>query len=224
METNNPRMFNWGWVVILAAFALGAASSVSAQGAQIDLNQFRPAELATDGFATSTPDGQGHARFGFQVWLDYSDDPLVVDGQKVVHQQMTGHLMLNIGLADRIVLYVDMPYHFIIKEGDGVSTPPTPANMKPSNLGDLYFGGRFNFFGTRDDVFQIGAQATLTINTASLASSRQSFAGQADQKPYLGGWFELLLNFNAGDYVRIPIQAGYKLGPERGHPPSVLRR
>ena len=83
--------------------------------------------------------------------------------------------------------------------------------MKHSNLGDLYFGGRFNLFGTRDDVFQIGPQATLTINTASLASSRQTFAGQADQKPYLGGWFELLLNFNAGDVVRIPIQVGYKL-------------
>ncbi len=37
-------------------------------------------------------------------------------------------------------------------------------------------------------------------------------------KSHLGGWFELLLNFNAGDYVRIPIQAGYKLGPERGDP------
>jgi outer membrane protein OmpA-like peptidoglycan-associated protein len=180
-----------------------------------DLNQFRPSELATDGFAASTPDGQGHLRFGFQVWLDYSDDALVVDGQKVVHQQMTGHLMLSLGLADHLVLFIDMPYHFMIKEGDGVTALPTPNGMKHSNLGDLYFGGRFNFFGTREDVFQIGAQATMTINTASLASSQQTFAGQADTKPYLGGWFELLLNFNAGDHVRIPIQAGYKLGPER---------
>ncbi|MGB5366862.1 MAG: OmpA family protein, partial [Polyangiales bacterium] len=149
----------------------------------------------------------------FQVWLDYSDDPLRINGAEIVDQQMTGHLMLNIGLADRIVLYVDMPYHFMIKDSVGGAT-----GIKESNLGDLYFGGRFNFFGTRDDVFQIGAQATLTINTASLASGRQSFAGQADQKPYLGGWFELLLNFNAGDYVRIPIQAGYKIGPQRGDP------
>jgi outer membrane protein OmpA-like peptidoglycan-associated protein len=120
--------------------------------------------------------------------------------------------MLSLGLADRIVLYVDMPYHFMIKD------PTDSGAFKKSNLGDLYFGGRFNFFGTRDDVFQLGAQTTLTVNTASLASSRQSFAGQADQKPYLGGWFELLLNFNAGDYVRIPIQAGYKIGPQRGDP------
>ena len=214
-QSNSPRGLNRGWVATLLALVMGVSSSAAAQDSQIDLNQFRPAELATDGFAASTPDGQGHLRFGFQVWLDYSDDAFVVDGQKVVHQQMTGHLMLSLGLADRLVLFIDMPYHFMIKEGDGVTALPAPDGMKHSNLGDLYFGGRFNFFGTREDVFQIGAQATMTINTASLASSRQTFAGQADTKPYLGGWFELLLNFNAGDYVRIPIQAGYKLGPER---------
>ena len=211
----SPRGINRVWVAALLALAMGVSSSAAAQESQIDLNQFRPSELATDGFAASTPDGQGHLRFGFQVWLDYSDDALVVDGQKVVHQQMTGHLMLSLGLADHLVLFIDMPYHFMIKEGDGVTALPTPNGMKHSNLGDLYVGGRFNFFGTREDVFQIGAQATMTINTASLASSQQTFAGQADTKPYLGGWFELLLNFNAGDHVRIPIQAGYKLGPER---------
>ena len=212
MDRNSPRILNWGWVAMVLALAMGASSSAAAQGAQIDLNQFRPAELATDGFAASTPDGQGHLRFGFQVWLDYSDDPLRIAGQPIVHQQLSGHLMLSLGLADRIVLFADMPYHFMIKD------PTDSGAFKRSNLGDLYFGGRFNFFGTRDDVFQIGAQATLTVSTASLASSRQSFAGQADTKPHLGGWFELLLNFNAGDYVRIPIQAGYKLGPERGDP------
>ena len=211
-RSNSPRGMSRGWVAALLALVMGVSSGAAAQSAQIDLNQFRPAELATDGFAASTPDGQGHLRFGFQAWLDYSDDALVVDGQKVVHQQMTGHLMLSLGLADRLVLFIDMPYHFMIKEGGGVATG---FPMKHSNVGDLYFGGRFNFFGTREDVFQIGAQATMTINTASLASSQQTFAGQADTKPYLGGWFELLLNFNAGDHVRIPIQAGYKLGPER---------
>jgi len=197
---------------------MGISSNADAQSRQIDLNQFRPAELATDGFAASTPDGQGHLRFGFQVWLDYSDDPLVVDiagatNVKAVHQQLTGHLMLSLGLADHIVLFVDMPYHFMIKEGDGLPGPGM-FNLNNSNLGDLYFGARFNFFGTREDVFQIGAQATMTINTASLASSLQDFAGQVDKSPYLGGWFELLLNFNAGDVVRIPIQAGYKLGTQ----------
>ena len=215
MSCNSARMMNRGWGVTLLALAMGVTSSAAAQSAQIDLNQFRPAELATDGFAASTPDGQGHLRFGFQVWLDYSDDALRIEDPvtgtptEVVHQQLTGHLMLSLGLADRLVLFVDMPYHFILKEGDGV----TPAR-EGSNVGDLYFGARFNFFGTREDVFQIGAQATMTINIASLANNQQEFAGQVDKSPYLGGWFELLLNFNAGDVVRIPLQVGYKLGTQ----------
>ena len=198
----NRKRLSLDRALFLMTLAMGVSSTASAQ--QIDLNQFRPAELATDGFATSTPDGQGHLRFGFQVWLDYSDDPLRLSGVDVVDKQFTGHLMLNLGLADHIVLFVDMPYHFIIEE----------FGQRESNLGDLYFGARFNFFGTREDIFQIGAQATMTINTASLARSNQSFAGQVDKSPYLGGWFELLLNFNAGDHVRIPIQAGYKLSTQ----------
>jgi outer membrane protein OmpA-like peptidoglycan-associated protein len=196
---------NRGWVATLLALAMGIASSAAAQSAQIDLNQFRPAELATDGFATSTPDGQGHLRFGVMVWLDYSDDALVGE----VHQQLTGHLMLNLGLWDRLVLFADVPYHFMIKDGAGGSFV-----LKEQNLGDFYFGARGNLFGTRDDVFQIALQAALTVNTASLASTGQTFAGQVDKGPYLGGWFELLLNFNAGDVVRIPLQVGYKLGTQ----------
>jgi outer membrane protein OmpA-like peptidoglycan-associated protein len=213
MNGKSPRAFNRGWVAILL-LATGVSSGAAAQSAQIDLNQFRPAELSTDGFAASTPDGQGHLKFGFMVWLDYSDDPLTIENAgggrtEIVQQQLTGHLMLNLGLWDHLVLFVDLPYHFMID-----SSGPGSNLLKNQNLGDMYFGARGNLYGTRDDLFQIGLQATMTINTASLASSAQTFAGQADTKPYLGGWFELLLNFNAGDFVRIPIQVGYKLSTQ----------
>jgi outer membrane protein OmpA-like peptidoglycan-associated protein len=203
----NPRSCSRGWVCVLTTlFAWALAGGALAQPTTgVDLNQFRPAELATDGFATSTPDDQGHLRFGFQVWLDYADDPLDINGLKAVGQQLTGHLVLSLGLIDRIVLFIDTPYHFIIREGDGL-----PA-LNSNSLGDLYFGARWRLFGTREDVFQLGINTTMTVNTASLASNQQDFAGGVDQSPYLGGWFELLLNFNAGDHVRIPLQGGYKL-------------
>ena len=194
------------------ALAMGISATADAQSSQIDLNQFRPAELGTDGFSASTPDGQGHLRFGFQVWLDYSDDPLVIGGAKVVHQQMTGHLMMSLGLVDHLVLFIDMPYHFMMRDEGGAAAPF--GGLKSNNLGDLYFGARGNIYGTRADIFQIALQAALTVNTASLASSAQDFAGQVDKSPYLGGWFELLMAFNAGDFVRIPLQVGYKLGTQ----------
>lgn len=200
-RSRTSRRWGWvsAWVVLLTA---GFTAKASAQNTQIDLNQFRPAELGTDGFASSTPDDQGHLRFGFQVWIDYADDPLRVDGLPV-RQQLTGRLVLSLGLIDRIVLFVDTPYHFMLRSGDGLPNG--------NSLGDLYFGARWRLFGTRDDIFQLGANTTMTVNTASLSNSQQDFAGGVDESPYLGGWFELLMNFNAGDHVRIPIQGGYKL-------------
>jgi outer membrane protein OmpA-like peptidoglycan-associated protein len=84
------------------------------------------------------------------------------------------------------------------------------------HFGDVYFGARGNILGTRDDIFELALQATMTINTGSLSDNQQKYAGQFDKKPYLGGWFELLMTFNAGDIVRIPLQVGYKLGNTNG--------
>ncbi len=229
-ESDELRMFNGGWVApLLATFmtVLGVASGASAQNStQIDLNQFRPAELATDGFATSTADGQGHKRFGIMIYIDYNDDALVFEQanngitSSVVHRQLTGHINWNLGLWDHLVLYMDIPYHFIIDEGQGAAaglpggaTGPF-AGLLPNgaHFGDIYFGARGNILGTRSDVFQLALQATMTVNTSSLADDQQRYAGQVDESPFLGGWFEILMTFNAGDVVRIPIQAGYKLG------------
>jgi outer membrane protein OmpA-like peptidoglycan-associated protein len=233
-QSDDLRMFDRGWVetlLVMVASLLVVVSGGTAQAqpftAQIDLNQYRPAELATDGFATSTADGQGHKRFGIMIYMDYNDDALVFEQSgngttsSVVHRQLTGHINWNLGLWDHLVIYMDIPYHFIIDEGTGAAAGlPDPSfnYLLPNggHFGDVYFGARGNILGTRDDVFQLALQATMTINTASLSDSQQKYAGQFDKKPYLGGWFELLLTFNAGDIVRIPIQAGYKLGNTKG--------
>jgi outer membrane protein OmpA-like peptidoglycan-associated protein len=237
IQSDDLRAFNRGGVATLLAMAVGllvlvSGGSVSAQQytTQIDLNQFRPAELATDGFATSTADGQGHKRFGIMVYIDYNDDALVFEQagngttSSVVHRQLTGHINWNLGLWDHLVLYMDIPYHFIIDAGSGApeglpggGTGPN-AYLLPNggHFGDIYFGARGNILGTRDDIFELALQATLTVNTSSLADNQQKYAGQLDKSPYIGGWFELLMTFNAGDIVRIPIQAGYKLGNTNG--------
>ncbi|MDH4283367.1 MAG: OmpA family protein [Myxococcales bacterium] len=227
-KRDDLRTFNQGWVAPLLATLIGllaVESGVSAQSTSIDLNQFRPAELATDGFATSTADGQGHKRFGFMIYMDYNDDALVFEQNSgtysaVVHRQLTGHLAWNLGLWDHLVLYMDIPYHFIIDEGQGAQAGlPSGGGLdyllpNGGHFGDIYFGARGNIYGTRHDVFELALQATMTINTASLSDEFQKYAGQANKKPYLGGWFELLMTFNAGDIVRIPIQFGYKLGTQ----------
>lgn len=229
-QSEDLRKFHRGWLTGLVAIAtvLGGASGARAQTLpQFDLNQFRPSELTTDGFAVSTADAQGHKRFGFQIYIDFSNDPLVFAGAagtpeegqqfQMVNRQLTGHFMWSLGLWEHLVIFMDLPYSFIVD--DKLSDADrafiemiNQAQLIPrgSGLGDVYLGARGNLFGTRDDVAQIALQATLTANTASVTDSLQNYLGDRNKKPYIGGWFELFLTFNAGDHIRIPINVGYK--------------
>ncbi|MEM7434010.1 MAG: OmpA family protein [Myxococcota bacterium] len=206
--------------------ALGSAATAQSPP-QFDLNQFRPSELTTDGFAVSTADGQGHLKFGVQIYMDYARDPLelqVTGGDpdrrlELVHAQLTGHLTWSLGLWERLVIFMDLPYHFIVKddlsEGDiafleGIGQ--TALIPQGSGLGDLYVGARGVLYGTRENIFQIALQATLTTNTASAADSNQNYLGEPGRSPNIGGWFEALGTFNVAKFLRIPLNIGYKTG------------
>ena len=219
------------WIAIsMIVGGLAAASRSHAQdnqdNPQIDLNQFRPSELTTDGFAVSDADGQGHLKFGIQIYMDFARNPLqfrVRGGGvpeftlDVVHSQLTGHLTWSLGLWDRLVIFMDLPYHFLVK--DSLSQTDIDflnsigqSQLIPvgSGLGDLYVGARGVLFGDRDRVFQLAVQATLTTNTASATNSEQNYLGEPGRSPHIGGWFEAFGTFNIGKYIRIPLNIGYK--------------
>jgi outer membrane protein OmpA-like peptidoglycan-associated protein len=225
----NPEKSNQRWcaVLMLSMGVLGVGSGAAAQSLpQLDLNQFRPSELATDGFAVSNADGQGHLRFGVQLYMDFSRDPLelkVTNGPipdarlALLHSQLTGHLVWSLGLWERLVVFMDLPYSFMLK--DDLSTAQAAfldsigrGGLVPRGrgVGDLYVGARGVLYGERDNVFQLAAQATLTANTASAADAQQNYLGEPNRSPNIGGWFEVLGTFNAGEYVRIPLNLGYK--------------
>lgn len=220
---------NWLAIAITLFGVLSSASGARAQiEAQFDLNQFRPSELATDGFALSHADGQGHLRFGVQIYFDFARNPLelrVTGGPipdqtfALVRSQLTGHLVWSLGLWDRLVIFMDLPYHFIVSDDltgaqRGFLDVIGQSQLIPRGrgLGDLYVGARGVLYGTREKVFQLAAQATMTTNTASAALSDQNYLGEPSRSPNIGGWFELFGTFNGGDYVRIPLNIGYKTG------------
>ena len=219
------------WLVGLVVFGvLGVAGEVTAQlSPQFDLNQFRPSELTTDGFALSHADGQGHLRFGAQIYIDFARNPLglrVTGADTIpnstlplVYAQLTGHLTWSLGLWERLVIFMDLPYTFMLN--DDLSTAQRDflqsigqEQLVPNGrgLGDLYVGARGVLYGTRDDLFQLAAQATLTANTATAAWSDQTYLGEPNRPPNIGGWFEALGTFNVGKVIRIPLNVGFKTG------------
>ncbi|MBW2377388.1 MAG: hypothetical protein JRF55_15630, partial [Deltaproteobacteria bacterium] len=52
----------------------------------------------------------------------------------------------------------------------------------------------------------------MTTNTASASRPEQNYLGEPSKSPNIGGWFEVLGTFNAGEYVRVPLNLGYKTG------------
>lgn len=224
--TFNARRTRW-WLGLLCMCSLAASSAHAQTSPQFDLNQFRPSELTTDGFAVSTADGQGHLKFGVQIYFDFARDPLELQVTgitperrlELVHAQLTGHLTWSLGLWERLVIFMDLPYHFIVKDDlspgdiDFLDQIGQQALIPDGGgLGDLYVGARGVLYGTAENIFQIAAQATLTTNTASAARSNQAYLGEPSRSPNIGGWFELLGTFNVKKILRIPLNIGYKTG------------
>ncbi len=181
---------SWGRRGLAVSVYLGIALCIlsisprSSQAQQLHLNQYRPAELAQDGFAISRPDDQGHLRFGMQLQLDYANDPLVLEvvsgdtdseSFAIVSDQLVGHVNFALGLVDRLVLYAGLPVNLYM-EGDedfaGLSSDG-------AGLGDAYFGARLRIVGDSDDIFGLAIQGTVTAPTADAADGDQSFAGES---------------------------------------------
>jgi outer membrane protein OmpA-like peptidoglycan-associated protein len=151
--------------------------------------------------------------------LQVTNGPIPDQRLQLVHSQLTGHLTWSLGLWERLVIFMDLPYTFIL--GDNLSDEGAafldsigqgPLIPRGRGLGDLYLGARGVLYGTRENVFQLGVQATLTTNTASAARPQQNYLGEPSRSPNIGGWFEVLGTFNAGEYVRVPFNVGYKTG------------
>lgn len=182
---------------------------------QAVLNQYTPAPLTTDGFHISSAEDQGDLRFGAQVQVDYADDPLVyvakdasgktVAKQKVVHQEVTGRLILSLGIANRLVLFGGIPMD-IIQRGDSVVPTGSYKADGDTKLGDAFAGGRLRLFGNNDDLFQLAAQVTLTFPSGRGADRDTHYVGERS----ISGHPQVILQLNPGP-VRIVAQGGVLL-------------
>ncbi len=211
---------------LLAAGVTGTAGSADAQSVQLD--QFRPAVTAEDGFQVNRPDDRGHLRFGAQLSLDYALNPLVYEDNlgsasseraSIVEHQLAAHVGLSLSLVDRIVLYATLPVNLLMT---GTDAPPAPfSGADGTGLSDVWLGGRVRLFGERNDVFALAIQATFVLPTAMWANASQTYSGDQGLVVHpellgeirFGGGWRLTMNvggrFRAVDRSRLgPVPAG----------------
>jgi outer membrane protein OmpA-like peptidoglycan-associated protein len=223
------RMPRLDGTIHVAAMALGGllaatitgVMATSAQAQTVNINHFRPAERARDGFAISRPDDQGHLKFGAQLHLEYANDPLVFLGDTsdndseqyaVIQDQVVSHLTLSLGLWDRLVIYSGLPINLMMEEEDG-----SPVNADGFGLGDVYLGARLRLVGEHDDAGALALQVTGTFPTADLADDDQLFSG--DDSPMVHP--ELLMELRASG-VRFTGNVGARVREARPLPGMVV--
>jgi outer membrane protein OmpA-like peptidoglycan-associated protein len=197
------------FLVLLASASVFVSNSAGAQGFQI--NQYRPAELANDGFAISRPTDLGHLEFSGQLQLDYSLNPLVFESvlgdassenAQVIEHMLVGHLVGAMGLWDRLVLYVGVPVNLLMTGDDVPGYPSADGTM----IGDPTIGARVRLFGDSDDVFALALQAGMTLPLANVIDNAQTYGGDrtATFLPKILGE----LRFGR---VRIPMNVGARI-------------
>ncbi len=141
--------------------------------AQVSLDQYRPAPLASDGFATSRADGLEHLKLGAYLQLDYGHDPLVMrasNGREtpIVRDHLVGHVALALGLFDKLTLFAGLPVQLRMKGA---------RSTDGAGVGDFWLGGRFTFLGGPKRMLGLGLEGFANLPTANWSDRRQRFSG-----------------------------------------------
>jgi len=148
--------------------------------AQVALDQFRPAPLASDGFALSRPDVLREHEWGALAMLDYARNPLVIDMPRagkelpVVRDQLVLHLGAAFAINGDLTVFAALPTHLVMSGRDpGVFGKDADG----TGLGDLALGGRYRLTQADWRRATISAELIVRLPTAQLANSDQTYSG-----------------------------------------------
>ena len=164
---------------LLAVLALAAMAS-RAEAQSVELDQYRAAPTARDGFTISRPVGLGHLRPSASLHLDYALAPLVLEtprgvAAELASHQLTGQLSLALGLFDRFVAFARLPV-VLVFEGESAEDFPRADG---AGLGDLALGARARLYGEDGEPFALALELEATVPTAAAASGQQQLSGEA---------------------------------------------
>jgi OmpA-OmpF porin, OOP family len=169
-------------VTLVAAGALSGIIALSTDAhaqlsRNVDLPRFEPSPAGDRFFGVPSPYTPGNVILHGGVLLDYARNPLIItdsDGNTaghVVEHQMLLHLDLNLSLAERIAINLDLPLA-LVNRGDGTFEAGTftgpNAFVSPGGggIGDLRLGARLRLFGGYHDPLQIALGGYLWLPTA----------------------------------------------------------
>jgi cysteine-rich repeat protein len=171
-------------------------------GDQFALERFRPADDRLGLLNVDWGDVLPHLGFDITAWGTFEDDPLVVlddDGERIgalVHERVTGGLILALGLGDWVELALDVP--IIAYQERDTSQPALGPGSLPAltklGLGDVRLTPRLRL------MHGLALQVAVDLPTG-----QEDYRGSEE----VGVWPELLLSHRFGR-LALALDLGYR--------------
>lgn len=229
----------------LAALVLGMALLPSVSRAQkatltdggMDLHLYRPAVDTRGYFSVNGTEVMPHKKFSFGLILDagfgilryhgFDNDPNQAADQasrqsRIAKQGFTGTFMFNFGLADRLVLGIQLPITFF--RGDAVQVPDRGGSclagsttclynlgangLRSQGIGDLTIHAKARLLNLGE--FPIGIAVTLRAQFPTAKTSQ--FAGE----PGVALWPTAVFEFQPIEKIRFAFEGGYRWNSKQG--------
>ena len=215
---------------LLAAFAatLSLASPAAAQdglnqsnGGGFDLRLFRPAVDSKGLITLNGTDILGAGGFSFGLTLDVGTalGRIGAGNTGLVSQMITGNFSANLGIANLLVVGVQLPIHFVGGPGNtpdatgmgvgsnGISLSeynPTAANLDFQGLGDIVLHAKLRWL--RAEYWPVGLAVVLQAGIPVMGGSRR-FAGEP--APWV--WPSVAVERRFGRRFRLAANLGLRL-------------
>ncbi len=156
-------------VVSLAVLGFSFPQIAAADG--FDVQQFQPMpNIQGNFFDTASADVAPHLGWSGMVLFNYNNDPLVRRDEddeaieSLIEHQGTAHLLLSIGIIERVELGVDLPL-VVMQSGAQHDAPALSPGDGGFAIGDLRLVPKVQLFSTRDHVEENGVAMALLVDS-----------------------------------------------------------
>lgn len=177
-----------------------------AQG--FELQNFHPMPDPMGNFlSASSADVTPHLGWSAMILANYANNPLVemVDGHRVerlVAHQGTGHLLLNLGLFDRVDIGLDLPVIFL-QQGSAIPGSGISPEEGGFGLGDIRVVPKVQLLSTRESAHDRGVALALVVD-AHLPTGKSEYLQGGDLR--IGPRLAFDASFGG---PRLSVNAGY---------------
>jgi outer membrane protein OmpA-like peptidoglycan-associated protein len=192
-----------GFLLILGILA---PQSGLAQG--FDLQQFNPMpNPGANFFGTSSAEVPAHMGWSAAMMVNYANNPLVrrFDGEpieRLVGRQATTHLLVSLGLLDRLELGLDVPV-MMLQQGTAIPGSGISPEQGGFGIGDMRLVPKVQIFSNREHPDSEGVAVAFLLDT---------FVPSGNGEQLQGG------DFRIGPRVAIDaIVEGTRLGANLGY-------